>query len=671
MKNLEFCKYGLNFTFCIDDTQRLLFMRAANGKGTPQYKPHRLFEAVEIHITGSDPDDLHGAKHTGGCEPYVLKYKAHSETDSSIVFELENEKISVCLHYDFYEGLRAVRSYCTLKNISSEDVGIEYISSLCLYGLEIDSVMLPHNSWCRENNWREYTMPQLGHSAVNRFSTKRTSVSNTGTWPTKEYLPMGCIKGNGSTVLWQIESSGSWNWEISDTFATGYYLKLSGPSEQENGWWKNLKPSEEIQSVAAVTVIVDGGFDDALWELTQYRRKFAYRSVNDLKLPVIFNDYNCCLRADPSTEKLIPVIDAAAAAGAEIFCMDAGWYADGSWWNTVGEWKVCERRFPNGMSEIFDRIRSKGMVAGIWLEPETMGINCPIMDRFDDECFFMRHGKRVIDHGRYHVDFRNKKIADFLSGVVDGLIDNYGLGYLKFDYNIDGGVGTEVAADSFGDGLVQYKKAFFDWVDGISKRHPGIIIENCASGGMRMDNEALKHFSLQSLTDSENFAVISNIAACAATSVLPEQAAVWCIPKQADTEGEIVCNMVSAMLCRIHLSGETAWLNERQTALVKEGIELYKSIRHLIPKMRPFYPLGLVKFEDDIKCSGYRFEKTAYICIENIGETEHFVELPIEVNNATVVYPKAYMGVDVKCSSNKLEVQIGKRTGALIRLDIK
>ena len=81
-----------------------------------------------------------------------------------------------------------------------------------------------------------------------------------------------------------------------------------------------------------------------------------------------------CLNADPTTEKEIAVIDAAAQIGAEIYCMDAGWYADGTWWETVGEWKVCNSRFPGGIKKVFDYIRSKGMKPGIWLEPESIGI---------------------------------------------------------------------------------------------------------------------------------------------------------------------------------------------------------------------------------------------------------------------------------------------------------
>ncbi|MCC2728585.1 alpha-galactosidase, partial [Blautia sp. MSK22_86] len=71
-----------------------------------------------------------------------------------------------------------------------------------------------------------------------------------------------------------------------------------------------------------------------------------------------------------------PLVDAAEKAGCEYFVIDAGWYADGNWWDSVGEWQERRKRCPNGVREVTDYIRSKGMIPGVWLELEVMGINC-------------------------------------------------------------------------------------------------------------------------------------------------------------------------------------------------------------------------------------------------------------------------------------------------------
>ncbi len=664
MKLLKFNKNGIYLNFGITEENKLIIHNISDTEAFTEVDENMFFTPVELHTTGSNPDDHHGAKHTGSDE---LFYERHIENDNDICFYLKNNSVSVKIVYEFFEGTKTIRTHSEITNISSENVGVEYLSSFCIYGIKPEKIYIPHSSWCRELNWKAYTPDELGYTKITKFSTKRITASNTGTWCSKEYLPMGIIEEQGRMLFWQIEHNGSWNWEISD-IADLMYLKLSGPSEQENGWWKELKPNETFVSVNTAVAVVTGDFSDAVAEMTKYRRKIAYRSPADLHLPVIFNDYMGCLWADPTTEKMLPVIDAAADVGAEIYCMDAGWYADGTWWETVGEWEVCEKRFRNGMKEVFDYIRSRGMVGGIWLEPESIGIKCPILDQFDDDCFFMRHGKRVIDHGRYHLDFRSKKVTDFLDSVVDRLIDEYGVGYFKFDYNIDGGVGTEINADSFGDGLMQHNEAFIKWIDGIYERHPNLIIESCASGGMRMDYKTLSHFSLQSLTDAESCEDIISIAAMSQTAVIPEQAAVWSVPKKDDSIDEVAVNMANAMFRRLHLSGETPWLDAEKLAVVKEGVGLYKTIRGTITDLLSFYPMGISDFNSQWIVSGFKCDKCTYITVvRKDGEEEAAIPLNQVFSSAEVVYPKNN-DAEFKLEEDKITVKMPNNSGVIIKL---
>ena len=649
--------------FCIDDEERL----SVNHIGTQKsdLDANMFFTPTEVFITGENPNDHHGAKHTGG-NLDTMKYVSHHENENELAFVMSNGKIRVTQHYDFFENIKAIRSYATVENISNEKIGLEYVSSFCMYGFDFDKISICHNAWGRELQWQTYSPKELGYNRINSFSTKRIAVSNTGTWPTKEYMPLGIVKNDDECFFWQIESDCSWNFEISDIQKVNY-IKLSGPSEQENGWWKELNPGDVFETVKTA-ISFEKSINGVFGEMTKYRRTLAYRSEKDTKLPVIFNDYMKCLNADPTTEKELEVIDAAAKVGAEIYCMDAGWYADGTWWETVGEWKVCESRFKNGMSEVFDYIRQKGMKSGIWLEPEVMGINCPILDKFTNDCFFIRHGKRVIDNGRYHFDFRNKKVTDFLDGVVDGLINDYGIEYFKFDYNIDGGVGTEIDSDSFGDGLMEHCNAYLNWVDGLYSRHPGLIIENCASGGMRMDYKSLSHFSMQSLSDAADYDKTAVISAMSGTAVIPEQAQVWVVPMRTDTLDEVVLNMVNAMFLRPVISGETHLLSDDQFEVLKNGIDFYKSIRKEIPKLIPFYPLGTAQFGDDWVVCGFSGEKFDYICVKRLGDSES-VEIPInccKYGNIELMYPQTN-NCTIKTDKN-LYISLPCNSGAVIRV---
>jgi hypothetical protein len=89
------------------------------------------------------------------------------------------------------------------------------------------------------------------------------------------------------------------------------------------------------------------------------------------------------------------------------------------------------------------------MVPGLWLEPEVAGIHSQLRDKPDD-WFFRRHGKRVVENSRFFLDLQNREVRAYLDGVVDRLVTEFDIGYIKTDYNVDAMEGTEWQADSFG-----------------------------------------------------------------------------------------------------------------------------------------------------------------------------------------------------------------------------
>ena len=488
---------------------------------------------------------------------------------------------------------------------------------------------------------RLLTFPELGMELVQEPSIQRSSnhlhISNTGNWSAKEYLPMAYLENTEvhTGLFWEIDHNGSWHWEIGDQNGH-FYLALGGPNETYSHWFKDLKPGESFTTVPAAVGVTGIGFDDAMGTLTDYRRKIRRKNQDNEKLPVIFNDYMNCLWGRPTAAEEYPLVDAAAEAGCEYFCIDAGWYADGDWWDSVGEWEESRKRFPEGVKKVTDYIRSKGLVPGVWLEPEVMGIRCDLAKKLPDDWFFVRHGKRVYDRSRFQLDYRNPAVRAHMDEVVDRLVSEYGVGYIKTDYNIEPGIGTELSADSVGEGMLEHERAYISWLDGLFKRHPELIIENCSSGGLRMDYGMLSRCSIQSTSDQENYLQYAVIAANAPTGVTPEQAAVWAYPMNHEESispdalrEEVIFNMVSAMLLRIHQSGHLAKLDEERKALVKQALSVYKTIRPDIRVSRPFWPLGLAGYSDEIVSLGLFVEGKAYLAVWKRSGAAESVTLPI------------------------------------------
>ncbi|NGO70599.1 glycoside hydrolase family 36 protein, partial [Streptomyces boncukensis] len=456
----------------------------------------------------------------------------------------------------------------------------------------------------------ELGVPDVGMTRFGQTGTKsRAAFTSTGGWSSSEWLPMGWVAGPAGVLAWQIEHNGSWHAELGDRYDE-VYLALSGPAAREHQWSVRLEPGETFRTVTA-SVALAPDRDAALGALTRHRRaarRPAPHQPDRTRLPVVFNDFMNGLMGDPTTERLLPLVDAAAEAGCEVFCVDAGWYDEArrgegpggvpGWWDEVGEWEPAPSRFPGGLAEVTDAVKAAGMVPGLWLEPEVVGVRSPVAAELPQEAFFRRGGHRLAEWGRHQLDLRHPAAVAHLDSVVDRLVGEFGLGYLKLDHNIDIGAGTDAAPHGPGHGLLGHNRAYLDWLDSLQERHPGLTVEGCASGGMRADHATLAHIALQSLTDQQDELLLPPIAAAAPAVVPPEQGAMWAYPRAGHGAEEVAFCMVTAMLGRIHLSGRADLLDAGQRALVREALAAYRGYRSLLPGAVPRWPLGMPGWRD-------------------------------------------------------------------------
>lgn len=594
----------------------------------------------------------------------LLRYVSHEASESAFGPALQimmgSGPLEVLLRLEMPHGGGAVRSTVTLTNSSHADVVLQAVTSWSagfgdaaagtdpLTDWEVTSGV---NDWLGEGRWD--TQPLRGPGFVRlaqeltghnpRGSMSRVS---TGSWSTGHHLPVAALHSASAGVAWawQIEHNGAWRWEIGEDTAGGY-LALSGPTERDSAWTKVLRPGESFVSVPA-TVALGADLTDVVAALTAFRRSARRDHDDNRNLPVVFNDYMNTLDGDPTTEKLLPLIHAAAAVGAEIFCIDAGWYDDtGYWWDGVGEWLPSTTRFPNGLREVIAEIRKLGMVPGLWLEPEVIGLRSPVADRLPHEAFLSRHGERIVEHGRYHLDLRHPAAVNHLNEVVDRLVAEFGVGFFKFDYNIDPGSGTDVNADSPGDGLLGHNRAHLAWLDSVLDRHPDLVIENCSSGAMRMDFALLSRLAMQSTSDQQDFLKYPSIAASAPLSMLPEQAASWAYPQPGMSLEEVSFCLATGLLGRFYLSGYLNNMEEAQLDLVREAVRLAKALRVEIPTSHPFWPAGLPGWTDGWVALGLSAPERDLVTVWNRdGETETQLSLPhLAGSSITVsaVFPSA------------------------------
>lgn len=644
MRFITLNENGMHINFRINDDETVELVDFSAVENTEDLRPIPPFifgyrdvhGLVSVQIDGESINGMNAYKHNAGSENGKFKYQSHALK--------ENEKgklLSIVLKTDaglqanyfmqMFPGIRIVRTWVTLKNVSKEDIGVQYVTSfyyegICKNGSQLSfdkaDFLVPMSNWNNEAQWHTIDCVDAGLSRMGvaghglyGVSNNRFHYGNAGSWSTCEYMPMGMIRDRETNEIsyFEIDYSGSWTIEIGSSMDTTMYLALLGPND-ESQWWKRLKPGMEFTTVPAAFGVTVGDESDAVAELTKYRRTIRREVPQSEQTALVFNDYMNCLQGDLTEANEKMCIDEAARLGCEYYCMDAGWYDAGFWWDKIGEWIESPERWPNGLIKIYEYARSKGVKMGMWLEIENMGTACGLASRLPDDWFFCRHGKRVINNKRYILDFRNPEVRKYCRDVIDRLVRDYGCEFFKIDYNMTTGIGSDIASDSFGDAMLEHYRALYAWYEEIFRDYPDLIIETCGSGGQRMDYGMLQLFSLQSISDQPDYQYHSFIAANVASAVAPEQAGAWLYPYEDDRE-HVIFNVVNTLLLRPYCSGKPWLLSDENWKLYKEGVDTYKAICGRTKTMLPFFPMGFTTFKSPVLAYGLKDESKAYLSV--------------------------------------------------------
>ncbi|MFZ1075592.1 MAG: glycoside hydrolase family 36 protein, partial [Minisyncoccia bacterium] len=279
-----------------------------------------------------------------------------------------------------------------------------------------------------------------------------------------------------------------------------------------------------------------------------------------------------------------------------------------------------------------------------------------------DSWFFQRHGQRVLRNSRYMLDFRNPDVVDHLAAVIRRLVNGYGIGYIKMDYNVNTLSGTDLGADSPGQGLLAHNRAVLKGLESILREFSGLVIENCGSGGGRMDYAMLSRLHIQSMTDQEDYRRLPSILVGVSAAVVPEQIGVWSYPLPESDSDQASFNMVTALTARIHQSGRLDLLTQDALAQVQQAISVYKSeIRPYLPQAVPFYPLGMPDIHEKHKpvVLGMRSDRRTFVSVWRL-EGREVCELPIGAQRVVVLFPSE-LGIKIEYSSTMIRVRFPRQ----------
>lgn len=580
--------------------------------------------------------------------------------------------------------------YTVAENISGTDIRLTHVSSALVNGIgeysrDDYTVYICSSTWQGEAQWNEYSLEQLGiYRASNHVNVSAAKLSFNGSQTTSEHYPLIFIRNKKTNEIWffEIEPLSGWYFEIG-VMENMLYVEMNSAYMCNDGWNIVLKANEKYISSKAFFGHTDGNFEDAVRILNKFKRKNA---ENRLKTPpVIFNDYMNCLWAKPTKEKLLPLIDAAAQAGCEIFCIDDGWYETGDGGEHLGDWLPNNKLFePIGFSGIIEYIKDKNMLPGVWLEMESCSSTSNIYQTLND-CLLRRNGV-IIGGSRAFLDFRREEVRNYTMDAVDRLY-TMGVRYIKNDYNHNLCIGCD-GADSLSQGLAEHRTSFLSFIEQVKKKYPDMIIESCSSGAMRADYGFVKHMDLQSVSDHEIYYNNPSIVAGTLAYMPPENCGFWAYPyplkyenqpKESDWSSlniqsnaeETVFNLINSMLGVMYLSGHIEMCDTDNMNLIKEGIEVYKKYRNEIPESEPVFITRPLKiYENGVMALGLKTSIGTVTALwkVNADNDKISIDIPEKLgNSAELLYPKS-IKTNYSFEDNRLEMTVSEKYTARLFL---
>lgn len=183
--------------------------------------------------------------------------------------------------------------------------------------------------------------------------------------------------------------------------------------------------------------------------------------------------------------RIVQLADRASKLGVERFVLDDGWFSgrrdDAA---GLGDWTPDPVRFPQGLSPVIEHVHALGMDFGLWVEPEMISPDSDLYRSHPDWCLHHPGAPRPTQRNQLVLDLGREDVSDHLFGVLDRLLADHAIAYLKWDHNRDL---FPLASGGHGQAL-----ALYALLDRLREAHPEVEIETCASGGGRVDFEILR-----------------------------------------------------------------------------------------------------------------------------------------------------------------------------------
>lgn len=400
-----------------------------------------------------------------------------------IVIEDTLAQLEIVLSYTTFKDYAVLVKSSRVINHSLDEMKIEKIMSMSLDMPNANYEMIHlYGTWAREAQLvREVIKP-----GVKQIDSKRGSSSHQQN-PFFAIVDPYTNENQGDVYGFSLVYSGNFIAQIqSDSYNQ---LRLNFGINPFQFTW-NLNPEDFFQTPEVVMVFSENGLNGMSQQYHSFYRNHLLRGkYAGSERPVLINNWEATY-FDYDESSLLQIVDKASTLGIELFVLDDGWFGTrNSDTESLGDWFVNKKKFPNGIRAFSEKIKSKNMQFGIWVEPEMISKESELYRKHPDWCLQVEGRGKSLGRGQYVLDYSRSEVRDHIEEVLTNVFTEAQVSYVKWDMNrhITEAFSSQYSSEQQGEIYHRYILGLYDLLDKLISKFPSILFEGCSGGGGRFD----------------------------------------------------------------------------------------------------------------------------------------------------------------------------------------
>ena len=364
-----------------------------------------------------------------------------------------------------------------------------------------------------------------------------------------------------------------------------------------------LKKGQSYKAPRAVATFSDRGLDGLTNNHYTWIRSRSNHITKKKPRPLTLNMWEA-VYFNHNEDGIRKIVDKAAEIGVERVVLDDGWFGsrrdDKS---GLGDWVVSKEAWPNGLGPIIKYINDKGIEFGLWFEGEMVNRDSDIY-RAHPDWILQEPGRIPVEgRGQQVLDLTKEGAYNHVLTQVDAVLTENNIAYIKWDHN-------RHLTDPISDGrpvVHKQTEAIYRLFDELKRRHPGLEIESCSSGGGRVDLGMIEHADRFWTSDQNDALERQQIQRWTGLVIPPEFLGTHIGPTvshQTHRTHSISFRALNALFGHAGIEWDICEADAHETKVLKAYIDFYKKHRGLLHS-------GTVVRSDEIVGSAYLYGTVA------------------------------------------------------------